>query len=404
MTLLHARDKAEAMPKAVDVPAIVAAIRRVTGPSDKPIELHEPRFAGKEWAYLKECLDSTFVSSVGEFVDAFEKKLAQATGAEHAVAVVNGTAALHICLQLAGVKSGDEVIVPALTFIATANAVSYCGAVPHFADSSLDTLGLDPVRLSAHLDKIVESRSGGTFNRATGRRIAAIVPMHVFGLPVDLDGIRSVAQKHRIALVEDIAEALGSTWRGGGIAANTQLGALSFNGNKIITTGGGGAIVTNDAALAKRAKHITTTAKLPHRWAFVHDEVGYNYRLPNLNAALGCAQLEQLPSFVTAKRELARRYQEAFENMPGVQVVVEPAHGHSNYWLNAILLEDDSGAMRDAVLAATHEAGLRTRPAWGLMHDLPMYRQCPRDDLPVAEAIERRLISLPSSAALGLRS
>jgi perosamine synthetase len=387
----------------INLPAVVEAICRVVGPSEKPIALHEPSFEGNEWRYLKECLDTTYVSSVGAFVDRFERMVAEATGAPHAVAVVNGTAALHICLLLAGVQRDEEVMVPSLTFVATANAVSYCGAIPHFADSCLDNLGLDAAKLRAHLDSLAMLRESGVFNRISGRRIAAIVPMHVLGLPADLDALRAVAGDYRIPLVEDIAEALGSTYRGAGIAAATHLGALSFNGNKIITTGGGGAIVTNDAALARRAKHITTTAKLKHPWKFDHDEVGFNYRLPNLNAALGCAQLEYLPAFVAAKRELAARYHTAFSDMPGLRCVCEPDYGTSNYWLNAILLDDDSGNMRDALLAATHAVGILTRPAWTLLHRLPMYRDCPRANLGVAESIERRLVKLPSSAHLGRR-
>jgi perosamine synthetase len=385
----------------VDIRAVVAAIRSVTGSGNAPVPLHEPLFVGNEWAYLKECLDSTFVSSVGGFVGRFERMVAEAAGAAHAVAVVNGTAALQVCLRLAGVGRDDEVIAPALTFIATANAIAYCGAVPHFADADEATLGLDPARLGEHLRAVVVRRNGASVNRATGRRIVAIVPMHALGLPVDLDGIRAVAAAYGIPVVEDIAEALGSTYRDGPIARGTLLGALSFNGNKIVTTGGGGAIVTNDAALAVRAKHLTTTAKQRHAWAFLHDDIGYNYRLPNLNAALGCAQLERLADFVRAKRRLAERYRSAFAGLSGLRFVSEPAHGCSNYWLNAILLDDDSGAARDALLAATHEAGVLTRPAWTLMHHLPMYRDCPRADLAVSESIERRLVKLPSSARLG---
>lgn len=384
-----------------DIGGIVQAIQSVVGPSEAPIPLHEPTLRGNEWTYLKECLDSTFVSSVGAFVDRFEHMAAEATGAAHAVAVVNGTAALHVCLKLAGVGQGDDVIVPALTFVATANAVAYCGAVPHLADSDETTLGLDPKKLAAHLDATTAIRGGACCDTRTGRRIAAIVPMHALGMPVDLDAFRALSKRYAIPLVEDIAQALGSTYRGCGIAADTRLGALSFNGNKIVTTGGGGAIVTNDASLAARARHITTTARLTHRWDYAHDEIGFNYRMPNLNAALGCAQIEALPRLLDVKRKLAARYRDALAHVPTVHVVTEPAYGTSNHWLNAILLEDDSGAARDAVLDATHAAGLLTRPAWTLMHRLPMYRACPQADLSVAESIQRRLVELPSSAHLG---
>lgn len=384
-----------------NVQAVVDAIRAVLGASPGPVALHEPTFRGREWDYLKECLDSTYVSSVGPFVDRFERMLPDATGAACAVAVVNGTAALHTCLLLAGVRPGDEVIVPALTFVATVNAISYCGATPLFADSEESTLGLDPAALGAYLEAVVERRDGGAYDTRTGRRIGALLPVHILGLPVDLDQFRALSTKYGVPLIEDIAEALGSTYRGRGIAAGTRLGALSFNGNKIVTTGGGGAIVTSDPDIAARAKHITTTAKVPHLWAFNHDTVGFNYRMPNLNAALGCAQLEVLPELLAAKRRLAERYRAAFDGMAGLHFVTEPAHGTSNYWLNALMLDDDSGETRDAVLASTHAAGLLTRPAWTLMHKLPMYTDCPRLDLRAAESIERRLIKLPSSAHFG---
>ena len=272
---------------------VVGAIRVVTGSA--PAALHEPHFGGREWDYLKECLDSTFVSSVGKFVDRFEAELAAYTGAAHAVATVNGTAALHIALKLAGVLPGDEVIVPALTFAATANAVIYCDAVPHFADRETRSFGLDAAALRDWLQATTELQAGVCVNRASGRTIRAMVPMHVFGHPADLDSLLAVASDFRLALVEDAAESLGSLYHGRHTGTIGRMGTLSFNGNKTITTGGGGAILTNDAELAKHAKHLTTTAKLPHAWEYRHDEVGYNYRMPNLNAALGCAQLEQLP-------------------------------------------------------------------------------------------------------------
>lgn len=379
---------------------IVEAIRRVTGPG--PVALHEPRFNGNEWSYLKECLDSTFVSSVGKFVDRFESDLAAYTGARHAVAVVNGTAALHVALKLAGVCPGDEVLLPALTFVATANAVAYCDAIPHFVDSAEDTLGVDPQALRAYLARTAEIRGGQCVNRATGRVIRALVPMHTFGHPVDIDGVMALAHDFRLALVEDAAESLGSTVGGRHTGTFGLLGTLSFNGNKTITTGGGGAILTNDTEIAKHAKHLTTTAKVPHRWAYLHDEVGYNYRLPNLNAALGCAQLEQLPAFIAAKRSLYGRYKEALAGVPAVRLVAEPKGCTSNYWLQTLLLDKAVADQRDAILDATNNAGLMTRPAWTLMHSLPAYEACPRMDLPVAESLERRVINIPSSASLGL--
>jgi len=297
-----------------DLPSqVVTAIRSVVGAG--PVALHEPRFTGNEWLYLKECLDSTFVSSVGKFVDRFEHDLAKFTGAKYAIAVVNGTAALHIALKLAGVQAGDEVLVPALTFIATTNAVIYCNATPHFVDSEIGTLGVDAAKLRDYLISHTEQRSGQCINRATGQVIRALVPMHTFGHPVDIDGLIAIAHDFNIVLAEDAAESLGSYYHGQHTGTFGLLGTLSFNGNKTITTGGGGAILTNDAALARHAKHLTTTAKLPHAWEFRHDEIGYNYRLPNLNAALGCAQLEQLPVKLAEKRKLFRRYQTAFSNL-----------------------------------------------------------------------------------------
>jgi len=383
------------------VDQIVNAVRTVVGPG--PVALHEPRFAGNEWAYVKECLDSTFVSSVGKFVDRFEAELAAFTGAKHAVAVVNGTAALHVALRLAGVQPNDEVLIPALTFVATANAVTYCGAVPHFADSSERDLGLDPRELREHLRANTEIRSKQCVNRATGRVIRSVVPMHAFGHPVDIDGVSAVARDFHLSLVEDAAESLGSTVHGRHTGTFGLMGTLSFNGNKTVTTGGGGAIITNDAAIAKYAKHLTTTAKVAHRWEYRHDEIGYNYRMPNINAALGCAQLEQLPGFIEAKRRLFERYAAAFAAVQAARLVAEPRGCRSNYWLQTLLLNPSAAPQRDAILAATNDVGLMTRPTWTLMHRLPPYRECPRMPLPVAESLEARLINLPSSAHLGAK-
>jgi perosamine synthetase len=377
---------------------IVSAIHSVVGAG--PVGLHEPTFAGNEWLYVKECLDSTFVSSVGKFVDRFEDDLATYTGAKHAVAVVNGTAALHVSLLLAGVKANEEVLLPALTFIATANAISYCGAMPHFVDSEASTLGVDATRLLDYLTRLTEQRAGQCINRATGQVIRALVPMHTFGHPVDMDALLAIAYDFNIALVEDAAESLGSYYHGQHTGTFGLLGTLSFNGNKTITSGGGGAILTNDAALARHAKHLTTTAKLAHAWEYRHDEIGYNYRLPNLNAALGCAQLEQLPSMLASKRELSTRYQTAFSKVAGIKLMAEPSQCQSNYWLQTLLLNADHAEQRDAVLKATNDAGFMTRPAWILMHELTPFKNCPRMELAVAQSLTHRLINIPSSSSL----
>ncbi|MEQ1794854.1 MAG: LegC family aminotransferase [Nitrospira sp.] len=371
---------------------------QVAGPG--PSVLHEPTFRGNEWLYLKECLDSTFVSSVGKFVDRFEDDLVRFTGAKHAVAVVNGTAALHIALKLAGVKADDEVLIPTLTFVATANAVTYCGATPHFIDSEVRTLGVDAAKLREYLAARTEQRGSQCVNRATGQVIRAVVPMHTFGHPVDLDGLLTVARDYHLAVVEDAAESLGSYYHGRHTGTFGLMGTLSFNGNKTITTGGGGAILFNDAALARHAKHLTTTAKLPHAWEYRHDEIGYNYRLPNLNAAVGCAQLEQLPALLAAKRKLFDRYRAAFAPVVGVRLMAEPEDCRSNYWLQTLVLDAGQESQRDLVLKATNAAGFMTRPAWVLMHELVHFKVSPRMDLTGAESLSRRVINIPSSASL----
>lgn len=379
---------------------VLRALRSVVGPA--PVVLHEPCFGGNEWKYLKECLDSTFVSSVGKFVDRFEDDLADFTGATRAVAVVNGTAALHIGLKLAGVVPGDEVLIPALTFVGTANAVAYCWATPHFVDSEERTLGMSPEALRAYLREIAELRGDSLVNRSTGNVIRAVVPMHTFGHPVDIDGLLGVARDFKLALVEDAAESLGSTIGGRHTGTFGRIGCLSFNGNKTVTTGGGGALLFDDAQLAKYAKHLTTTAKVPHRWEFRHDEIGYNYRMPNINAALGCAQLEQLPDLLAAKRRLFDRYRTAFSGLSAVTLMAEPRGCRSNYWLQTLLLDEAAAESRDEILGVTNDAGLMTRPAWTLMHKLAPFAGSPRMELTVAESLERRIVNIPSSAQLGM--
>ncbi len=379
---------------------VLAAIRSVVGVG--AVALHEPCFNGNEWLYLKDCLDSTFVSSVGKFVDRFEADLATYCGAGHAVATVNGTSALHVALKLAGVVAGDEVLVPALTFAATANAVTYCGATPHFVDSEFVTMGVDAVALRDWLSRSTELRGGVCVNCSTGAVIRAVVVMHVFGHPCDIDAMLALAHDFRLALVEDAAESLGSLYHGRHTGTLGLMGVLSFNGNKTITTGGGGAILTNDPVLALRAKHLTTTAKIPHAWEYRHDEIGYNYRMPNLNAALGCAQLEQLPTILAAKRTLYQRYKTAFFNVAGVQLVSEPPGCKSNYWLQALVLDEDYATQRDQVLQTTNAVSCMSRPVWTLMQEMPHFSACPRMPLPVATSLAQRVINIPSSPGLQL--
>jgi len=379
---------------------LLEALRNVL-PSSENYPLHEPLFCGNEKKYVQECIDTGWVSSVGKFVDRFEEDLAAYTGVKRAVAVVNGTAALHVCLILSDVQPNDEVLVPALTFIATANAVTYCGAVPHFVDSSYETLGMDPDALYGYLSAIGEMRADGCHNKKTGRRIRAALPMHTFGHPVDMDKMVAVCEKYQLALIEDAAESIGSFYKGRHTGNFGRIVAMSFNGNKTITTGGGGAVLTNDEELGRLAKHITTQAKIPHRWAYAHDRIGYNYRMPNINAALGCAQLEKLPGYVEKKRRLAEKYREALDGVSGVKFFVEPEFAKSNYWLNAILLDEDVANERDHMLAALNDAGIGSRPIWELMYTMPMFKDCPRMDCKVAEDIGCRLINLPSSVRLG---
>jgi aminotransferase in exopolysaccharide biosynthesis len=387
--------------KSVTLPNdIVAAIRGVVGPGK--VALHEPSFEGNEWLYLKECLDSTYVSSVGKFVDRFEGDLTDYTGARYAVSVVNGTAALQIALKLAGLQANEEVLVPALTFVATANSVTYCNAIPHFVDSEELTLGMDAAKLREYLHFNTSQRSGKCINNITGRVIRALVPMHTFGHPSDIEGLLSIAHDFNIALVEDAAESLGSFYTGQHTGTFGLLGTLSFNGNKTITTGGGGAILTNDEALARHAKHLTTTAKLSHAWEFRHDEIGYNYRMPNINAALGCAQLEQLPMKLAAKRELYTRYKNAFEGIDGVKLFAEPQNSNSNFWLQTLLLNETNSKNRNVVLEATNTSGIMTRPAWVLLNELAPFKGLPRMDLTGAQSLSSRIINIPSSPSLVL--
>ncbi|MEO2216579.1 LegC family aminotransferase [Chromobacterium vaccinii] len=358
------------------------------------IPLHAPVFAGRERDYVADTIESTFVSSVGAYVDRFEHDIAAYTASPRAIGTVNGTAALHIALKLAGVAPGDLVITQPLTFVATCNAIAYCGAEPIFVDVDRHTLGLSPVALETWLTENAKVDDDNVCrSTADGKVVRACVPMHTFGHPAELDELLSVCARWQLALVEDAAESLGSFYKGRHTGTIGLLGTLSFNGNKIITTGGGGMILTGEG-LGNRAKHLTTTAKQPHPYEYVHDELGYNYRLPNINAALGCAQLEQLEAFVTQKRELASRYADYFSDSD-LEFVTEPAHCRSNYWLNAVICADRE--QRDALLKATNDKGVMTRPIWALMNHLPIYANCRKGTLNNAEWLEARVVNLPSS-------
>lgn len=362
------------------------------------VPLAVPVFIGNEKKYLNECIDSTFVSSVGKFVDRFEEDTAQYTGAKRAVVCVSGTNALHMSLMLAGVERDDEVLTQALTFIATCNALSYIGAHPVFIDVDRDTMGLSPVAVREWLVKNSEQKNGECYNKNTGRRVKACVPMHTFGHPVHLDELVEVLNEYNIELVEDAAESIGSLYKGKHTGTFGKVGALSFNGNKTITTGGGGMMLFNDEELGTYAKHITTQAKIPHRWEFRHDHIGYNYRMPNINAALGCAQLEHIEEYVSSKRETAKLYEEFFNNIPEIDFFVDTPDTRSNYWLNVVILKDKEAQLN--FLEYTNDNGVMTRPIWELMNRLPMFEKCENDGLKNTIWFADRVVNIPSSVRL----
>jgi perosamine synthetase len=377
----------------------LAVLKSVLGESgSSPIALHEPNIGQRENELVSKCLASGWVSSVGEYISEFEQGLAKFTNSKHAIAVVNGTAALHLALHSVGVKPGDEVLVPTLSFVATANAVSHCGAIPHFVDSDPETLGLDPLALREHLRANASLRDGELHNTSTGRRISAVVPMHTFGHPMQIEALIDVAKEFNLVVVEDAAESIGSYVGGTHTGTFGRCSSLSFNGNKTITTGGGGAILTNDSGLAQRIRHLATTAKMPHDYEYIHDAVAFNYRMPNINAALGCAQLSRLDDFLSAKRVLAKKYSEGFSSARSMQFVAEPHGTTSNYWLNTIRLNKPDLSLRDELLVAARASGYICRPAWNLLHTLPMHESSPRAKLPVAQNLWQSLINIPSSA------
>lgn len=361
------------------------------------ISLHEPKFLGNEKKYINECIDSTFVSSVGRYVDIFEKEISKYTGAKYAVATSNGTSGLHISLILADVGQNNEVITQSMTFVATCNAIKYCGAEPIFIDVDKDTLGLSPDALKKFLKDNTSFKNKKCINNTTGKIISACVPMHTFGHPCRIDEIKEICDEHNIFVIEDSAESVGSKYKNKHTGTFGHLGVMSFNGNKIITAGGGGCILTNNHSLAKKAKHLSTTAKVPHRWNFIHDMVGYNYRMPNINAALLVAQLENLDKFLKNKRQLAERYEKFFDSQD-CSFFKEPAECESNYWLNTILLKNRK--QRDKFLEETNSKGVMTRPTWEMMHKLPMFEHAQCGDLENSIWLNDRIVNIPSSVLL----
>lgn len=362
--------------------------------------LHSPVFHERSEELVIECIRSTFVSSVGSCVTLFEEEVAKACDTEFCVSTVSGTTALQVAMRVSGVESGHESLMPSLTFVATPNAASYLGAIPHFVDVDPQTLGMDPEGLRQHLMRCSTYRNGKLFNKKTNRQISSILAVHVFGHPADMCGLRKIADEFELPLIEDAAGALGTELEGRRVGSFGDLGALSFNGNKLITTGGGGAIVTNSHELADAARHLSTTAKKSHSWAFVHDQIGYNFRMPSLNAALGLSQIENLGSLLTAKRKIATHYQEYFNNFDEGSILTQPKNSNSNYWLNNIVLENSQDNICEEIIVELNHMGINARPIWTPMHFLEIYKNCPRTSLPVTESIANKIISLPSSPYL----
>jgi perosamine synthetase len=372
-------------------------VRFVTNKPEGPVALHEPVFIGNEKKYVNDCIDTGWVSSAGEYVNKFEKMLCDFTGAKYAITTVNGTAALHTCLLVAGIEPDHEVLCPALTFVATANAISYCNAVPHFVDIAPDTLGVCPVLLRKHLQEIAVIKNGNCVNKNSGRTIKALVVMHCFGHPAELDELKEVCNDFNLVLIEDAAEAIGSYYKGQHVGNHGLLSCLSFNGNKTITTGGGGAILTNNENLAKRAHHLTTTGKVPHPFKYIHDCIAYNYRMPNINAALGCAQLERLPEILEQKRNLAENFNKLFADIPELTFFKEPPDCKSNYWLNALIIATESALQRDQLISELVKKQIMARPIWQLLNSLPMYKNCLHAKLSFSDKIFARILNLPSA-------
>ncbi len=377
---------------------IINAIRNIGGPGVLP--LHEPEFNGNEKKYIFECIESTFVSSVGKYVEEFESNISNFTKSKYVIAVNNGTSALHMSLLTANIKKNDEVLIPSLTFVATANSVTYCGAIPHFIDCNENSLSIDPIILKERLKEIVIKENGFSINKKTRRVIKAIIPVHIFGHPAEMEEIIKIAADYNLTIIEDAAESLGSYYQGKHTGTFGLLGAISFNGNKIITTGGGGVILTDNKDLAAKLKHITTTAKLKHPWNSVHDQIGYNYRMPNINAALGCAQLERINFFLSKKRKLYDLYKKKFHDQNWLKLLKEQDKSKSNYWLQTIILNKPDRKLLNNILSHSNSEGVVTRPVWKLISELEPYKNCPKSELDNSMSLENRIINIPSGVNL----
>jgi aminotransferase in exopolysaccharide biosynthesis len=375
---------------------IINIVQKILGKGHH--SLHEPYFCGNEWKYVKKTLDDNYVSSIGSFVNKFENQIKKFTKSKYAISVINGTEALHLSLVACGVKSNDEVLVPTITFAGTANSILYSGAIPHFVDSEFETLGIDPVKLEKYLKKITIKKDKFYFNKKTKRRIRAIIPVHIFGNICQIDKILKIAKKYNLIVIEDAAEALGSFFKNRHAGTFGLIGCFSFNGNKILTTGGGGAIITNNKSLAKKIKHLSTTAKINHRWEYIHDAVGYNFRMPNLNAALGSAQFENLNKFLRSKRKLFLRYKKEFSRISDVKFIKNPEFSKSNNWLNTIFIKNSSLKIRNKVLKLAQKNKLFLRPVWKPLHQLKHFRLMPKMNLENAKKIYISCINLPSSS------
>jgi len=374
-------------------------IKKVT--NEGSAKLHEPLFVGKENQYLKDCIKTTFVSTSGKYIKRFEEKIKKFTGAKHVIAVVNGTVALHMALRVLGVKPRDEILVPSLTFVGTANAIKHCNATPHFIDSDLISLGICLSNLETHLQKISIKRGKHVYNKNTGRRIFAVIPVHVYGHIINMRKLKQISKKFNLKILEDAAEALGSFYMGKHAGTMGDAGIISFNANKVITTGGGGAVLTGSSYLANQVRHLTSTAKLQHPWKFIHNKVGWNYRMPNINAALGCAQIEKINIILKYKKKITKKYQKEFKSLSGFTFVKQPKGCSSNYWLNTIKASNSTIEERDKLLKKLNNNYYECRPTWNLLHKLPMYRLCPKSTLYNSEKLEKKLITLPSSPIYG---